>query len=119
LRYINGVERGSSDEQLDKWVRENAYTPAMILHSLPGSSAQTTVRLDDLNRIQVTLGHQESPINPYGTFILDIDRIMEDTVNPNVDLVLKTVANLHDDVWEVFQLAKNDSLERLLQGKLL
>lgn len=119
LRYINAIERSAQSERLDKWLVPNDFVPAAILQSQIGLSSRMVTRLDDYNRIQVAVNTQASTANPYGTFLLDIDRIIENNIATDIDILLANVTHLHEDVWKVFNAAKSDSLEQLLQGDLL
>jgi len=119
LRYINAIERSKADETFDEWLVTSDYIPSAVLKSHPDFSLQVLVQLGGKDRVQVTLADQPSPTSLFGTFIFDIDRITEHSIATDVDSLLQEATRLHDDIWEVFQSAKSNNLERLLQGELL
>jgi uncharacterized protein (TIGR04255 family) len=116
LRYINGIERNIASERLEYWLKPCDYIPSVVLRSAPGFSSRVTTRLDTKNRLTVVLSDQTSDNS--GTFIFDIDRISEQSIEADIELLLQQATKMHDDVWEVFNSAKNDNLEQLLQGEL-
>ncbi|MCE7988192.1 MAG: TIGR04255 family protein [Caldilinea sp. CFX5] len=116
LRYINVIERRSAGETADHWIVPNHYLPAILLSSYPGFASQVVTRFDAENRIQVTFTDQFA--NGSGAFIFDIDRIVERNIDTKIEQLLQEITLLHDNIWAVFQSAKSDNLERLLQGEL-
>ncbi|MFN8495728.1 MAG: TIGR04255 family protein [Caldilineaceae bacterium] len=119
LRYINGIERGTKNETLSRWLRPNDYIPSTVLKSSSGFAAQILTYLDEQNRLQVRLTDQLSGTDGLGKFLFDIDRIIEKRMGIDLDSLLGNVTHLHQDVWDVFQSAKSEDLERLLKGELI
>ena len=79
--------------------------------------SRVEARLDAENRVIVTLGDQGAiPSEARGAFIFDIDRIVEKDLPVEVEAITAEARRLHDDIWEIFDSAKTDKLERLLQG---
>ncbi len=119
LRYINRIERSASNETLGAWFVSTDYIPKGILNSLPGFISLVQMRIDKLNRLNVTIGEQEATPSAETAFILDIDRTMEGELPLDTARVLEETVRLHNDIWEVFNSAKTDKLERLLNGELV
>lgn len=119
LRYINRIERSAPDETLGAWLKSTDYIPTGILKSLPGFVSLVQTRLDDSNRLNVTVGEIMDATSSQPPFILDTDRMLEREMPLDVTLILQETNRLHDDVWEVFKSAKTEKLERLLNGELL
>lgn len=119
LRYINEIERSSEDESLGKWLIPSNFVPQAILESVYDFSSRTTSRLDENNRIQVTLANQAPRNNSFGAYIFDIDRILEKEMPIETNQLVTEINTLHDDAWNIFQSAKSPELEKLLKGELL
>jgi uncharacterized protein (TIGR04255 family) len=119
LRYINRIERSTADEKLEAWLVPNEYIPSKALASEPGFFVRVQVRLDNSNRINITVADEEPPPESYGGFVIDIDRICEQEISTDSNHLLDEANQLHEDVWEVFRSAKGERLEKLLQGDLL
>lgn len=118
LRYINRIERSVPGETLSKWLVSNDYVPKIILNSLPGFISFVQSRLDENNRLNVTVGEQiVKPSQP--AFIFDIDRILEKELPLESEILLPEMTLLHENVWDVFKSAKTEELERMLNGELL
>jgi uncharacterized protein (TIGR04255 family) len=118
IRYLNGIERSSPDETLDKWLITNQYISSSVLQSKPRFELQSSINLDNGNRIQVIITDRPPAPNGYGTFIFDIDRVMEQTISVETNSLTEVVNKLHNDVWEVFHSARSSKLESLLKGEL-
>ena len=118
LRYINRIERSVPDETLKTWFMPNDYMPKIILESLPGFISLVQTRLDENNRLNVTVGEQIVNLSQ-PAFILDIDRILERDLAIESEVLLPEMTRLHEDVWKVFNSAKTEKLERMLNGELL
>ena len=119
LRYINRIERSAPSETLDAWLVPNEYIPHGVLRSQPGFVAHVEVRHDQENRVRLTVGDQEPSSGGYGAFIFDIDRMTERDIAPDTGSVLDVTTELHDHVWDIFQSARGDRLERLLKEELV
>lgn len=119
VRYINRIERRSENETLGNWLIPTEYIPKVVLSSFPGFLSQTQVRTDQTNRLSITIGEEIAPSNSLGVFLFDIDRISERKISSDLELLLKEVDRLHEDVWSIFEKAKGVRLEKLLQGELL
>jgi uncharacterized protein (TIGR04255 family) len=114
LRYINRIERESQEDRPANWLKPTDYIPPGVLTSEPGFLSRVEARLDNENRIIVTLGFQ--PEGHHGAIVLDIDRIVEKELPPDVDALGGEMNRLHEDVWYAFNSAKGEKLERLLVG---
>ena len=119
LRYINRIARSVEGEMLGRWIAPNDYVPQAVLQARKGFSAQVSRRFSEEDRIAVRVSDQTNDANELGAFILDIDRITEKKIGSDEESLLEHATNLHDDVWNVFNSAKSDDLERLLQGEFL
>ena len=118
LRYINAIERSTEDETLERWIKPGDYITLAALKSKKGFLAQATTRISESDRAQVTVTDQV-PSDNYGTFIFDIDRITEQPISANIEPLLENANRLHDDVWNIFQSARNADLELLLKGEII
>jgi len=119
MRYINRIERSAPDETLEAWFKSTDYIPKGVLHSMPGFVSLVQTRLDAVNRLNVIVGEQDTQSPTQPSFILDIDRSREGDLPLDTALLLQEATRLHDDIWEVFEAAKTEKLERLLNGELL
>jgi len=112
-------ERSAPDETLEAWFKSTDYIPKGVLHSMPGFVSLVQTRLDAVNRLNVIVGEQDTQSPTQPSFILDIDRSREGDLPLDTALLLQEATRLHDDIWEVFEAAKTEKLERLLNGELL
>jgi hypothetical protein len=96
----------------------NDYFPNAVLKSEPGFLTRTQVRLDKENTLIVTLGDigPESG-NTFGSFIFDIDRIVEKELSAQQSVLKQEIDHLHLDVWSVFSATKGERLEALLEKR--
>lgn len=117
LRYINRVPKESEGQTASDWFKATDYLTPAVLRSGRGGLSRVEVRLDNENRVVVTLGDQgPSPTEESGGFILDIDRIVERYISVQVQEITAETDRLHEDVWAIFDSAKTEKLERFLQG---
>lgn len=119
IRYINRIERRSGTETLGDWLQPTDYIPQAVLASLPGFILQIQAKTDETSRTSVTVGENESGPGSLAAFILDIDRIAEREIMPDVSSLFQAMDRLHEDVWNVFAAATGPRLRRLLEGELL
>jgi uncharacterized protein (TIGR04255 family) len=118
LRFINRVPKESEDQRPCAWFKTTDYIAPAVLSSGAGLLSRVEARLNAENRIIVTLGDQAAlPPGASGAFILDIDRIVEKDLSVDVEDIIAEAARLHEDVWEIFDSAKTEKLEHLLQGE--
>ena len=94
------------------------YIPSAVLGSLPGFISVVQTRIDAENRVNVTIGEQETDASSLSTFIFDIDRISEKVLPADTPSLLQETTRLHEDVWKLFDTAKTETLERLPNGEL-
>ena len=118
LRYINRIEREFERQTLGEWLTPTEYVPRAALSSLPGFTSQLHVRVDATNRISVILGEPETAKNLLPPFIFDIDRISEEEMSSEGDLLLERIDAMHQEIRNIFFNAKGAKLEKLLRGEL-
>lgn len=117
LRYINCVQRQSAADTPGRWWRASDYVPAAVLTSRGPFLSRVESHLDQDNRVIVTLA--EVPSDPPVTltgFAFDIDRIVEKSLSVDTKPLLSELNRLHDDVWAIFNSAKTQELDTLLEG---
>lgn len=116
LRYINRFPRQTKDERAETWLRASEYLAPGALTSLPGSVSRVEVHLAEHEQLIVTLGYQPPEESlTHGAVIFDLDRITRQQRHAHVDALRDVMEQLHDDVWQAFETAKGDHLERYLQ----
>lgn len=116
LRYINKIPRSNASDTPGDWLKENDYVSRAVLRSLPGGLSRSQIRLDEHNRLVVTLADQaaDSAEAP-PALVFDIDRIVEERTARDPDKVLEKAEEMHDSVWEVFKASMSPKLEALLK----
>ena len=115
LRYINKIPRMNPDESVSEWLKPSEFYPSRILIAKAQFASRFETFIDDEHRAIVVLAEGlsqtgEKPI------IFDIDVVSEANIEPNWDLVEKTVGFLHDQIWQVFKPALSPKLEKYLNG---
>ena len=118
LRYINRIEKSTSDQALGYWLKSSDFIPSSILDSRPLFSSKTSVQLDDTSRLSVNIFDQILPQSGYGSFLFDIDRIDEKEISSEAAVVIENLNQLHNSAWNVFHSAMTGNLEKLLRGEL-
>jgi uncharacterized protein (TIGR04255 family) len=113
LRYVNRVEREFPEQKPGEWFRATDYIAPAILGSVPGFLSRVESRLDNQNRVIVTLGEGEST-GSMRSLVFDIDRITERSVSPEDEAFGSEMDRLHEAAWDIFSTAKTDKLETLL-----
>lgn len=119
LRYINRIERSSRNETLGEWFRESDFVPLSILKSQPGLGSNMLVHTDDHNIVNVMIGEHQGSTDNSDAFIFDIASISTESLALETSQVVERTNMLHNVIWDVFEKAKGDKLERLLRGELL
>jgi len=118
LRYINRIPRSSAVEDIGAWLKPTNYIPPGVLQARKGVLARIEAALSDEHRIVVTLAQQPAADGaPFGSVILDIDRLVEKDIPPVVADVEKVIDRLHEEVWAEFSAACGDKLITRLQGR--
>jgi uncharacterized protein (TIGR04255 family) len=118
LRYINRIPRGSQRELPRKWLKASRSIPEALLDSLPGFVFRMEVAADEAERSVTTIAiDQSKPPEKFGALMLDLDRISQRVRQPNDEALPEVLEGLHEDVWEVFNQAKNENLEAFLKGE--
>lgn len=118
LRYINRIDRRSSDEKLGKWLVSNKYIPEGVLTSRSEFGSRVITRPNDQDRLSVIVNDREIS-DGNSVFLLDIELVTEHEMSVDINLLLGEVGRLHDEIWEVFRSSKGEQLEKLLQGEIL
>ena len=117
LRYIDRIERTHPDEFPSEWLAPSDYIPKSALSSLPGFLYRLETRMNQDNKLIVTLGE---PIDDSGrqsdAIVLDIDCIVEREIGVDNNAISQETEKLHDFAWQVFSASMTPRLERLLQG---
>jgi len=118
MRYINRIQRQAAHETPGVWLKSGKYIPKALLDSGPNYLERLELRQDDLNRLLLTIAHDKTiQTEPFGSMILDIDRISERPISTDPDAVAGTVTKLHEEIWKVFKETKSERLEQLLRGE--
>jgi uncharacterized protein (TIGR04255 family) len=119
MRYINRVQRRTSTETPGYWLRECECIPAALLRSGAGYQMRLQSSLARDGKVILTVAHDPSDTKEmHGSMLLDIDRITELTLGPTWAQLDSVIETLHEEIWEIFDMAKGDNFERLLQGRL-
>jgi uncharacterized protein (TIGR04255 family) len=117
MRYINRIARQRANEVPGRWIVPNEVIPEAILSSGPGFISRMEKRLNEHNRLLVTLAHDASlDSEPFGSLIFDIDRVREEEIRPGS--LGSVVQQLHEDIWVVFESAKSPHYDRLLNQEV-
>lgn len=117
LRYINDIERKTSDERPGDWLAPSDYISKAVLDSLPGFLSRSETRMDAENRVVVTVGEAASdPDRNVSGLVFDIDCIVEKEITPEDDAVRQELAKLHETAWDIFSASMTPSLESVLAG---
>ena len=118
MRYINRIPLRTRTEAPGTWLKDSQYVPRALLKSGPGFLARLELQKDGSNRLITTVAHDRTaPVEPFGSLILDIDRISLDRVEIDNDTIGRSIDALHEDIWQVFEETKSDQLEKLLRGE--
>lgn len=118
LRYINRLEKETRHDLPTNWLVATEYIPSGVLLSKPGFLLRLQTYLDTTNMLIVTLGDIKPEVaSEYGAIIFDIDRIVEQAMIPDQDVLGQVMDRLHTDVWNVFSSAKGEKLNTLLNKK--
>lgn len=78
----------------------------------------TQTKIDNNNRLNITIGEQSGSHSSSPAIIFDIDRILEKELTPEIDSLTEEMNRMHEDIWNVFNNVKNDKLEKLLKGDI-
>jgi uncharacterized protein (TIGR04255 family) len=113
LRYINRIPRKPEINPVGYWLNPTDYIPAAPLKTHQGFFSRVSVTENEHNRIVVTLA--ENKTEGMSQIVLDIDRIVEEEIQPTTAELGKRISRMHDDVWRVFRSAMTDGLEDLLK----
>jgi len=118
LRYINRIERTHLEERASDWLKPSVYIAEYVLRSVSGFLYRLQSVPDPDNRLIVTLGEATEASERRGNpIILDIDRIVERSIEIHNDAIMSEITRLHDSVWDVFKASMTLRLERLLKGE--
>jgi len=118
LRYINRIPRESLDQRPCDWLKASDYVPPAVLESRPGFFLRAQTHLDATNSLIVTLADARGDATgDPGGIVFDIDRIVEQDMGSDCQVIEDEIERLHTEVWRVFSSAKGPSLERLLRGE--
>jgi uncharacterized protein (TIGR04255 family) len=116
LRYLNRIPREAPDESAGSWLRPGDYLPSGALNGIPGSSSRVEAQLDAQNRLIVSLADIAAEDGEAKNEVLfDLDRIVEKQLAVEPASLETEIERLHGHIWDVFESAKTDRLERLLQ----
>ncbi len=119
IRYVNIIARLTNEDRMSNWLKSTDYVPSSVLDGMPGSFSVIQKSIDPENRLHVTVGEQNQPMNSLSSFVIDIDRMCNYKTDFEVKYILEECDKLHQDVWDVFNTAKSDKLEALLKGTLI
>ena len=118
LRYINRIERTHPEERAGDWLKPSVSLAEYALSSVSGFLYRLQSLPDPNNRLIVTLGEAtEVSERSNKPIMLDIDRIVERTIDIHNDAIISEIIRLHDSVWDVFKASMTLRLERLLKGE--
>ena len=118
LRYINKVAKENPNQPASDWFKESNFIPKDVLAATGRIVCRVDVDRDAENRVIVTLGTQPADdADEYGSFVLDIDRIVQREIAIDPRAVCSEADRLHDDAWGIFESAKTERLERLLKKR--
>ena len=115
LRYISQVPRASEDDRVGDWIAGSDYVPTGVLGSQHSFMSRVEADLGSGNRMIVMLGEASvADAGVYGSIFLDIDRIIRQTLPPDVELT-DFLDGMHNEVWRVCSDSITPRLEQLLQ----
>lgn len=124
VRYINRIERESPLETPGDWLLPGEYIPPGVLRAGLGSFLRVEAHLDAWHRIIITLGNTtrqkeagaaDNANDPPAAIIFDIDRFIEQELQPESAVFSRQLSALHEHVFETFVAARSERLERLLK----
>lgn len=120
LRYINRFDLTNTidTESLQGLLKSTQYVPESVLSSLSGFS-HIQVKPASNKAVKVVIGDAEASQGARRSIIFDIDYALEGLRTMQLETILEEAEQLHDDVWNIFSAAKDERLERLLQGDSL
>jgi uncharacterized protein (TIGR04255 family) len=119
MRYINRISRRTSEEKLGYWLRPCQFVPDALLQSGPGYQMRLQGSVGVNDRVVLTIAHDPNdPKEMHGAVLFDIDRITERVLDPAWSELDAVVEVLHEEIWQVFEAAKGNHLDKLLRGKL-
>lgn len=116
LRFINRIERESDSQKASEWLKAGEYISSATLKSEGDFLSRAECRPDKDSLLTVTVGIDRA-VGKFGSIIFDIDRITETILAPKVDTLKAHIDTLHEQVWSVFDAAKTEKLEALLNKK--
>ncbi|WP_161534941.1 TIGR04255 family protein [Bradyrhizobium sp. LCT2] len=119
LRYINRITHTEKLTRPSDWLQPTSDLPEALLSSQGHflGRLETSPTPSDLRVVTVT-GEPAGPDWPYGTTVMDIDRITTELNEPTAPKIAEALDVLHEDVWTTFDSAGTNSLKQLLSGKL-
>ncbi|WFU37743.1 TIGR04255 family protein [Bradyrhizobium sp. CB82] len=117
LRYINRVPRLSQGEPPRAWLKSSRNIPEALLDSLPGYVFRMEVATAEAERSVTTVTTDQRPSEKFGALMLDIDRVSQRLIQAGDAQLPDILERLHEDVWQVFDQAKNENLEAYLKGE--
>jgi hypothetical protein len=92
--------------------------PDALLDSLPGYIFKMEVVIDELERCITMIAIDNSrPQENFGALMLDIDRVSQRLIEPAAKSLPDVLEGVHEDVWGIFEQAKNENLDALLNGE--
>jgi uncharacterized protein (TIGR04255 family) len=92
MRYINRIPLRTRTETPGTWLKHSQYVPRALLDSGPDFLARLELRKDGTNRLVTTIAHDKTaPAEPFGSLILDIDRISENRLDTDNDTIGQSV----------------------------
>jgi uncharacterized protein (TIGR04255 family) len=119
MRYINRIPRKSAQETPSYWLRATDNIPESLLRSAPPFLLRMELSKAQSERQILTINHDKTRTDePFGSLMFDIDRVSENKSGVEASALEATTARLHDDIWEIFNNAKNDRYTKLLDGEM-
>jgi uncharacterized protein (TIGR04255 family) len=116
MRYINRIIRRSAGEEPGFWLRACDFIPQALLKSGPGFQLRLQTRVNANGRVVLTIAHDDSDKKEmHGAMIFDIDRIIEGQASPIWNEIDVAVETLHEEIWQIFEVAKGPNLDALLR----
>ena len=110
LRYINRIPFRGGEQPISDWIKPNKHIPDGIIDCIDGITYRFEERRFTKNDvIIVTIVTQSLSANDRH-LLFDIDRSHSLQSLPNENNLRSLIEKLHEDVWDVFDSAKTETL---------
>ena len=117
LRYTNRIVKTEARSALSDWLKPTAELPKALIESKEHfmGRIETSPQPSHLRLITVS-NEPPGPDWPFGSIVMDIDRIAADTFEPLSSKIAEKLDSLHEDVWESFSSATTPALVESMSG---